>query len=68
MRFLVEDFEAGVRLAVLDEEVDGQRDALDRVLQVRVRHGRVVDVDGGAGADSMNQFRPRFTRNFYCRG
>jgi len=39
-----------VCFAMLDEIVDGKGDTLDRVLQVGVGDGRVVDVDGGAGA------------------
>ena len=50
MNFFVENFEVHVCFPVLDEIVDGKGDALDRVLQVGVGDGRVVDVDGGAGA------------------
>jgi len=46
MHLFVKDFETRIRFPVLDEIVDGERHALDRVLQVRVRDGGVVDVDG----------------------
>ncbi len=47
---LVEDLQDGLGGAVLDVVVDGQGDALDGVLQVGLRHRRVVDEDGGAAA------------------
>jgi hypothetical protein len=50
MNFFVKNFEMNVCFAMLDEIVDGKGDTLDRVLQIGVGDGRVVDVDGGAGA------------------
>ena len=45
MKFFIENFRQDIFPSVLDEIVDGERDALDRVLQVRVGHSRVVDVN-----------------------
>ena len=50
IHFLVENVEE-LRCSgsVLDVVVDGERDALDGVLEVGLRHRRVVEEDGGAG-------------------
>ena len=45
MRLLIKNFQTCVGLPVLDEVVDGERNALDGVLQVGVGDCRVVDVD-----------------------
>ena len=50
MCLLIKNFQTCVGLPVLDEVVDGERNALDGVLQVRVGNRRVVDVNGGTGA------------------
>jgi hypothetical protein len=49
MIFLIENIENGLRLAVLNVIVDGERDTLDGVLEVGLGHCAIVDVDGGAG-------------------
>jgi hypothetical protein len=55
MILLVEDVQNGLRLAVLDVIVDGERDALDGILEVGLRDGAVVDVDGGAGGGLLQR-------------
>ena len=50
MQLLVEYLEDGVRVPVPDVVVDGEGDALERVLQVGLGHRGVVQEDGGAGA------------------
>ena len=56
MRFLVENIEelrgGG---SVLDVVVDGERDAFDGVLEVGLRHRRVVEEDGGAGGGLLQR-------------
>ena len=55
MQLFVENLRQCVTLPVLDEIVDGERDTLDGVFQVRVGDRRVVDVDGGARADQEDR-------------
>ena len=45
---LIKDIQDGVAVPILYVVIDGKRHALDRVLQVGLRHCRVVDVDGWA--------------------
>ena len=56
MDFLVKDLEE-LRGGgpVLDVVVDGERDALDGVLEVGLRHRRVVEEDGGAGGGLLQR-------------
>lgn len=49
VELLVKDVHLSLRLPVLDVVVDGERDALDRVLQIGLAHRALVHEDGGAG-------------------
>jgi hypothetical protein len=55
MEFLVENVVAPFRLSVLDVIIDGQRHTLDRVLEIWLRHGTVVQVDGGTRAGLLRR-------------
>ena len=52
--FLVENVQGTVGLALFDVMPGGTGDQTDRWLQVRLRNGRVVDVDGRAAVGSFH--------------
>ena len=53
IKLFVKDAERSVGRAPLDVIVDGERDELDGRLEVGLRHGRVVHVDGRAAVGAL---------------